>query len=138
MRQRLIDGEVAQVEEEIAHRGVFPVEYPDVLPIVQEVAGQQIIVARPGFLERTNGLLNLLHQGKNQWERLREGDTMLSSEPVIVSHCRKGRETAWEGRAAMVAFDRLDNACEHIGLRSIFRRDTRACDEARDQHIFRC
>src|SRR6266566_9846706 len=62
--QRLVDGKVSQVEEEIAHGGVLPVQYPDGAPIVDEIAGEQVIVAGPRLLQRADGRFNLRHQTK--------------------------------------------------------------------------
>ena len=51
----MVDAEVAQVEEGIAHSGVLPVDDADPLRIVDEVRVQEVVVAglelRRGFQE---------------------------------------------------------------------------------------
>ncbi len=44
--QPLIRGEVAQVEEAVAHAGVLPIQEANGVPVFQEVGGQQVVVAR--------------------------------------------------------------------------------------------
>ena len=41
----VVDREVRQVEERVAHAGVLPVDDPEPLPVVDEVRGQQVVVA---------------------------------------------------------------------------------------------
>ena len=41
----MVDGEVSEVEEGVAHTGVFPVDKPEVVAVGDEVRIQQIVVA---------------------------------------------------------------------------------------------
>ena len=45
-RQLVIDAEIPQVEERIAHARVLPIDDPDALPVVDEVRVEQVVVAR--------------------------------------------------------------------------------------------
>src|SRR2546421_10475390 len=45
--QRLVDSKVSQIEERIAHGSVLPVKYPDGAAIIDEVAGEEVVVAGP-------------------------------------------------------------------------------------------
>jgi hypothetical protein len=47
LAEPVVDGEVGQVEEHVAHPGVLPVDDPDPVAVVDEVRGQQVVVARP-------------------------------------------------------------------------------------------
>src|SRR3981081_186042 len=42
--QRLVDGKIPQVKENVTHRGIFPIENPDGVPIIDEITGKQIIM----------------------------------------------------------------------------------------------
>ena len=44
-RQLVVDAEVAEVEERVAHAGVLPVDDPQPRPVVNEVRVQQVVVA---------------------------------------------------------------------------------------------
>ena len=46
-RQLVVDAEVAEVEERVAHAGVLPVDDPDARPVIDEVGVEQVVVARP-------------------------------------------------------------------------------------------
>ena len=43
----VVDGEVGEIEEDVAHAGVLPVDDPDALAVVDEVRVQQVVVAGP-------------------------------------------------------------------------------------------
>ena len=84
--QSLIDGKVSQVEEDITHASVLPIEDPDGVPIINKIAGEQVIVAGLWPVQFPKGLLDLFHQGKNLGERLGEGDAMFECQFMIVAH----------------------------------------------------
>ena len=44
----VIDGEIAEVEEAIAHARVFPIDDPDVRAVIDEVGVEQVVVAEHG------------------------------------------------------------------------------------------
>src|SRR5713101_642659 len=46
----MVDGEIAEVEEAIAHAGVFPVDDANRRAVVDEIRVQQIVVAEHGRL----------------------------------------------------------------------------------------
>src|SRR6266567_524870 len=68
--QSLIDGKVTQVEEDVAHAGILPIENPDGVPVINKIAGEQVIVARFWLVQCTKRLLDPFHQGKNLGKRL--------------------------------------------------------------------
>src|SRR5947209_2844931 len=74
--QSLIDSKVAKVKEDVAHACILPIEDPDGVPIINEVAGKQIIVAGLGLMQRTERLFDLFHQRKNQGQRVGECHSM--------------------------------------------------------------
>src|SRR5438093_10232087 len=43
----MVRAEVAEVEERIAHPGIFPVDDPDAPAVVDEVRVEQVVVTRP-------------------------------------------------------------------------------------------
>src|SRR5712692_11805602 len=57
----LIDGKIAKVKEEITHTGIFPIENPDGVTIINKIAGEQIVVAWLRLIERPKCLLDLFH-----------------------------------------------------------------------------
>ena len=71
LRQLVIDGEVPEVEERVAHAGVFPVDEPETDTVVDEVRIQQVVVARPkrsvraAALDLVGKLLRALVRGRH-------------------------------------------------------------------------
>src|SRR5450759_3706582 len=118
--ERLIDGKIAQVKENVAHGGVFPIENPDVVPIIDEVVSQQVIVTRRGLMQRPNGLFDLCHQRVNLGQRLRKGHAALEGLLVVIPHGIKGREGAWKSWSYVVTLYRIDYAPERCRLRGSF------------------
>ena len=51
-RELVVDAEVAEVEERVAHPGVLPVDDPDPCPVVDEVGVEQVVVAGPQLERR--------------------------------------------------------------------------------------
>src|SRR5579871_2699904 len=84
--KRLIHGKVAQIEENIAHRGVLPIHNPNALPIVDEVAGEQVIVAWARRVKWPDSLLNLLHEREGVRECRGKGDAVCKGQFVIVAY----------------------------------------------------
>src|SRR2546429_8928605 len=82
--QSLIDGKVTQVEEDVAHAGILPIENPDGVPVINEIAGEQVIVARFWLVQYTKRLFDPFHQGKNLGERLGEVYTAFKCQFMVV------------------------------------------------------
>src|SRR2546421_12631434 len=82
----LVNSKVPQIKERVAHRGIFPIKNPDSLSIIDEVAGQQIIVARARSSQRTNRLLDLLHQRVHLWQRSGKNNSTLKRLLVVIAH----------------------------------------------------
>ncbi len=87
--QSLIDGEVAQVKEEVAHTGVLPVKNPDVVSIINEVAREQIIMTWYGVMEWSDAVFDLLHQGKHLGQGVGKDRAVFKGQLVVVAHGRK-------------------------------------------------
>src|SRR5215469_8799181 len=43
--QRLVDGKIPQVKENVSHSGIFPIKNPDGSSIIDEIAGKQVVMA---------------------------------------------------------------------------------------------
>src|SRR3984893_9426524 len=83
--QRLIDGEVAQVEEWIAHPGIFPVDNPDGSAIINKIASEQVIMAWLRLLNRPQCLFDASHQRKHTRQRIRESNAVLQRQLMIAA-----------------------------------------------------
>src|SRR5579883_412830 len=81
LAERLVDGEVAEIEEDIAHRGIFPVQDADGAPIVDEIAGEQVIMAGSRRECLADGLLDAFHQRKDAGQRVGKSDTGFQRQP---------------------------------------------------------
>src|SRR5712691_6615189 len=55
----LIDGKVAEVKENITHTGIFPIENPDGVAIINEIAGEQVVMAWLRLIKWPQCLLDL-------------------------------------------------------------------------------
>ena len=78
--ERLIDSEVPEVKEDIAHGGVFPIENPDPTPVIDKVAGKQVVMTWFGFMQRANGIFDYIALGD-----LEDGSWGVSSGKVTFS-----------------------------------------------------
>src|SRR5579859_7241514 len=92
--ERLIDGKIAKIKEDVTHSGVFPIEDPDLMAVVDKVAGKQIVVARMGIMQRPNGIFDLCHQCIHLGKRIRKCYPALNSLLVVIPHGLKWRECA--------------------------------------------
>ena len=70
--ERLIDSEIPQIKEDVSHGGVFPIENPDPMPVIDKVAGKQVVMAGPWFMQRANGIFDLSHQCIHLRQRIRK------------------------------------------------------------------
>src|SRR5437762_13824017 len=104
--QGLIYCEVPKIKEEVTHACILPIKNADRVIVIDEIAGEQVIVARSDVCCASGGkcLLHLIHQGKNLRERFREGNIMFDCQCMIASHCFKWRKGAWESWPGMIAF----------------------------------
>jgi hypothetical protein len=54
-----VGGEVGQIKERRIVTGIFPVDEPEAIPLIDEVGGEQVVVAQREF-NRANGALQRL------------------------------------------------------------------------------
>ncbi len=135
LRQLVVDGEVREVEEPVAHAGVLPVDDPDPGRRADEVGVQQVVVARlrrPGA-ERAFDLVGaglglLVLGGDPDAVRLRGLAVGLDDS--------KGVERRGEGRAVVDAPEQSGDLAQAFGPADLLDRDDAAVDEARDQRAF--
>ena len=92
----MIDREVREVEEPVAHASVLPVDDAKALAVVEEVRVQEVVVARNGLrtsetlLDEARGLVRPLVLGGN-------GAAALESGPTVGLHDAKGVELPRDG-----------------------------------------
>ena len=133
-RQAVVDGEVPQVEEEIAHAAVLVVDDPHVVAVEQEVRVQQVVVART-IGERMLGQRGLDVSGLrvDLIERRRRGDPALGRDRAIVLHDPEHGERRRDRRAGVDRPHRPHDGAEHVLALQVLLRDVGALHEPRDQ-----
>src|SRR5262249_13627089 len=57
--EKVIGGQIAQVEKQISHTAIFPIQNPNLALVINQVAGQQIIVAMAYPIRNTSLILQL-------------------------------------------------------------------------------
>src|SRR5215467_69194 len=92
--QRLVYGKVSQVEERIAHGSILPVQDPDGMPIVDEVAGEQVVVTGLWLLQRAGGSFNLRHQAKYPGQCAGKSNVVLQRQFMVIADCLERGEGA--------------------------------------------
>ncbi len=109
-RQLVVDAEVAEVEERVAHPGVFPVDDPDPRPVVDEVGVEQVVVARPE-LDRVGqeGALDPAPDGRRA-ARTRAGSGRRGPSPAPGTPRRSGAARTGPGIAGPSWIRRSESA----------------------------
>jgi ADP-ribose pyrophosphatase len=128
----MVDGEVGEVEEGIAHAGVLPVDDADARPVIDEVRVQKVVV---GGLERrrTASALDLLGSLLRDVEAGREAHSVLLRGVPVDLDDAEGVEAAGDGRTLVdLAEDRRDSVDLWPGAH-LLGRDRPTRDEARDE-----
>ena len=132
--EAVVDREVPQVEEEIAHTAVLVIDDPHVVAVQQEVRVQQVVVART-VGERMLGErgLDVAGSGMDLFERRRRRDPALGRDPAIVLNDPEHGERRRDRRAGMDRSHRSDDGAQHVLALQVLFRDVGALHEPRDE-----
>ncbi len=137
-RELAVRREVGEVEERGREAGIVPVDQPQPLAVVDEVRGQEVVVAEHD-LDRPERALEPLDQSREAAAApAATGCAPSSSVARVVAQDVKGPEH--QHRAAQVlrhlavaAAHELDDAGQHLGPADVLGRERPAVDEAHDQ-----
>ena len=116
-RQLVVDAEVAQVEERVAHPGVLPVDDPDPLAVVDEVGVEQVVVAG-AQLDRAARRASSIRRPIASAELVLGRDRHATGDrqrPVGLDDPERD-EQARDGRAVVDAADRVGHPAERLRL----------------------
>ena len=127
----MVDRQVGEVEEPVAHPGVLPVDNPE-LAIVQEVGVEQVVVTRH-FGLRAAGAPNALRDTLRIAELLRNLHTLL--QRLIVVRLDDGMRVKPTGnRCCVVELTQSGgHAMNSLGCAYLLRGHASALDEARHE-----
>jgi hypothetical protein len=132
----VVDREVGEVEETVAHAGVLPVDDPDASSVVDEVRIQEVVVARrePRWASRSFDRIG---------DVLRP-DVVVGHGNAVVARCLRellddaeGIEPAGDRGAVVDAPERLGDAGDGLRPAHLLDRDRTSLDEAGDQVALR-
>ena len=111
----VVDGEVREIEEAIAHTRVLPVDDPEPLAVVQEVRIQEVVVAR----NRHVGSASSLDPAGDLVRPLvcvgRLPTALLGRPPIGLDHA-EGVERARDHGTVVIRPKRCGDAPQHLGL----------------------
>ena len=127
----VVDREVRQVEEPVAHPGVLPIHNPD-RPVVEEVGVEQVVVAghEPLFASRRPNPSG--HRPRRR-ELRGDGNAVGLGRRAVLPHHRPRVEPSGNGRRVMKPAQRAGDALECLGPPHLLQRDGRSRDEARHE-----
>src|SRR6478672_209830 len=133
-RELVIDAEVAEVEERVAHPGVFPVDDPDAASVVDEVGIEQVVVARPE-LDRSGEqrTLDPPADGGSELVLRRDGHAARHRQGPIGLGDPERNEQSRDGRAIVDPSERIRDSPERLGSMDRLVRHRGADDEPRDE-----
>src|SRR5438876_6594608 len=137
-RKLVIDAEVAQVEERVAHPRVLPIYDPDPLSVVDEVGVEQVVVAGPqlngrlqeGALDAARGFVRPIPGCGN-------GHAVRDRERTVGLDDPERDEEAGDGRTLVDAAQRVDDAPDGRPLVDLLQRHRLTHDEASDEVALR-
>src|SRR3954453_16504064 len=133
-RQAVVDAEVAEVEERVAHPGIFPVDDPDARPVVDEVPVEEVVVAGSELdrcgeeapLDAPPDRGGLLVLGRDRNAALLRERTVRLRDP-------ERHEQARDGRALVDPSERIRDSADRVGSMDRLVRHRGADDEPRDE-----
>ena len=111
----MVDAEVAEVEERVAHPRVLPVDDPDPRAVVDEVGVEQVVVARPE-LER-GGQAGQLDPPPDRLAQLvlgRDRDAARQRQRPVRLHDPERHEQPRDGRTVVDAAERIGDPPERL------------------------
>ena len=133
-RQLMVDAEVAEIEERVAHPGVFPVDDPDPRAVVDEVRVEQVVVARPQLDRvRQEGHLDPAADRRGRVVRRRDGDPARERQRPIRLDDPKRHEQPGDRRPVVDPAQRVGDPPERLGSVDGLVADRRPDDEPRDE-----
>ena len=128
----VVDREVRQVEERIAHARVLPVDDHEPLAVVDEVRVEQVVVARTRRLAGAQ-LGDPPRQLVRRGERVgNDGSSLDGRVPIRLDDLEPVEPSGYR-RPLVEGTERPRDATELLGLAKPLRRRDRSVDEARDE-----
>ena len=122
--EAVVDREVRQVEEDVAHPRVLPVDDPDPAAVVDEVGGEQVVVAGP-LRHRAARPLDERGRLARALERGRDGDAVRRGGGGVGLDDAERVEARRDRRARVDGPEGLRDAAERLRLPDRLRRDHR-------------
>ncbi len=116
----MVDGEIGEVEERVAHRGVLPVEY-SYLVVVEEVFVEQIVVAKGDRPEGT-GFADSFQDAQRPRKVERLSDALIEGDLVVVAHDLEGIEECGNRSGVVDSVKRRGDLAQHGLRRELLRQ----------------
>ena len=132
----VIDGEIAEVEEAIAHPRVFPIDDSDDGAVIDEVRVEQVVVAEHRRL-LTDRLLDGKGQGLGALVRGRQAAAVPDRRQRIGLNHPERREHRRQLARLMDATHGVRDPLQHDAIVDLHICDRASLDEASDERAFR-
>ena len=131
-RQLMIDGEIAKVEEAIAHSRVLPIHDADGHAIIDEVGVEEVVVAQHRSL-RGKGTLDGDRDSLRAFARRGQAPAVAHRGQGVSLDDPEGREGAGDRPRLMNPSQRLGDSLQHDGVVDGVITDRLSVDETRHQ-----
>lgn len=127
-----VHGEVSEVKESVAHAGVLPVDDAGALAVINEVRGEEVIMAGAGLEGAADFALNAGEVLESGGHGLGHGDAVGEGFCMVIADGLEGREGAWDGGSCVDFSDGEGDAAEDVRVADIVGAEDAAVEEARD------
>src|SRR5207248_4765917 len=129
----MVDGEIAEIEETVAHSRVLPIHDPDGDAVIDEVGVEQIVVAEHRWL-RAKGALDRDPDGLGGFVRRGQTPAVAHRGQRVGLDDPEGREGTRDGPRLVDPSQRLRDSLQHDRLVERVIADRLSFDETCDEH----
>jgi hypothetical protein len=115
-------GQVAQIEKQIPRATIFPVQNPNLAPVINQVPRQQIVMAMADTIGDPSGFLDPYQDFQGATDMFRKGDLSSATLEVTTANCSKrAKRPRGALRRIVIPAQRLDQASQNSRPLNIIR-----------------